>query len=77
MCPTIETLEYKANCGRYDEKTKNILDFFLEKGDTAKLKKTKNGKRFITTKGKFSPLTKSYRNICYLNKTQKIINKEY
>ena len=67
MCPTIQALEYIANCGRYVVKTKNILDFFLEKDYIAKLK-TKNGKRFVTRKGIFKPLCKSYRNICYLNK---------
>ena len=76
MCPKIETLEYRTNYGRYDEKTKNILDFFLKKGHIAKLKKDKNGKCFTTTKRIFNPLTKSYRNICYLNKTRKVINKE-
>ena len=29
-CPNLETLEYIVNRGRY-EKTKNILNFFLEK----------------------------------------------
>ena len=37
---------------------------------------SKNGEHFITTKGIFNPLTKSYRNICYFNKTRKAINKE-
>ena len=31
MCPKLEILNYIENCGRYDRKTKNILDFFLEK----------------------------------------------
>ena len=56
--------------------TKHILDFFLGKGYISKLKKSKNGKRFVTTKEIFKQLTNSHRYICYLNKTQRIVDKE-
>ena len=65
MCPTLESIE---NCGRYDMKTKNILDFFLEKGYVSKLKKTKDGQRIIIGKGIFNSITKSYRSFCHLNR---------
>ena len=38
MCPKIETLEYRIDCVRYDEKTYNALNVFLEKGYVAKSK---------------------------------------
>ena len=48
-----ETVKYIENCGRYDMKTKNTLDFFLEKGYVSKLKKKEDGT------GIFSPITKT------------------
>ena len=62
ICPALQTLEYIENCSRHDMKTKNVLDFFLKKAYVSKLKRTKDGKLI------FNPITKSYRNTCYLNK---------
>ena len=75
MCPKLKTLKYREGCERYDAKTFNILNFFLKKGYVAKCR-TKNGKSVITTKGIFNSLTKSYKDIWYLNKTRVIVNKE-
>ena len=59
MCPALETLKYIEKCGRYDLKTKIILDFFLEKVYISKLRKTEDGKGIITRKGIFNHITKS------------------
>ena len=60
MCPDSQQLQYIENCGRYDIKTKNMLDYFVE-----------HGKLNVD----ISDIGYTEINICKSNKTRQTINK--
>lgn len=76
MCPSLVELQYIKDSDRYDNKTFLALDFFLKNGSICKRTKNKRGHLCNTRKGNFKPITKPYKNKCYINKTGKAVNKE-
>lgn len=61
MCPRRVELKYKEGCARYDTKTRDMLNTFLESGKV---------------EPKFAPRQSLYKNICYLNSTRQKVTKD-